>query len=94
MDDEIYNGSKMEPEDPMPVTLSIKNVPDHVAERLRRRARNNHRSLQGELLAILEDAVGTQVHSISDLRRLTEQLGLRTADDSTEIIRKERDERG
>lgn len=32
--------------------LSIKNVPDDVVERLRARARANHRSLQGELLEL------------------------------------------
>lgn len=40
----------------LPVTLSIKYVPDHVAQRLRERAARNHRSLQGELLAIVEEA--------------------------------------
>lgn len=41
----------------MPVSLSIKNVPDEIAERLRRRAARAHRSLQGELLTIIEQAV-------------------------------------
>jgi plasmid stability protein len=41
----------------MPVNLSIKNVPDAVASRLRQRADRNHRSLQGELMAILESVV-------------------------------------
>ena len=41
----------------MPVNLSIKNAPDDVVERLRARAARNGRSLQGELLAIVEDAV-------------------------------------
>ena len=41
----------------VPVTLSIKYVPDHVARRLRERAARNQRSLQGELLAIVEEAV-------------------------------------
>ncbi len=40
----------------MPVNLSIKNVPDAVAEALRTRAERNHRSLQGELMVILESA--------------------------------------
>ncbi len=40
----------------MSVNLSIKDVPDDVAERLRRRAASNHRSLQGELLSIVEQA--------------------------------------
>ncbi len=33
--------------------LSIKNVPEPVVEKLRRRASENHRSLQGELMAIV-----------------------------------------
>lgn len=41
----------------MPVNLSIKNVPDALAARLRERAERNHRSLQGELIAILEGAL-------------------------------------
>ena len=41
----------------MPVDLSVKRVPDEVARRLRKRADANHRSLQGELMAILQEAV-------------------------------------
>ena len=41
----------------MPVSLSIKAVPDAIVERLRRRAAGNHRSLQRELMAIVEAAV-------------------------------------
>ena len=41
----------------MPVDFSVKGVPDSVAKRLRSRAEQNHRSLQGELMAILHDAV-------------------------------------
>lgn len=40
----------------MPVNLSIKNVPDELADKLRARAERNHRSLQRELMAILEQA--------------------------------------
>jgi plasmid stability protein len=40
----------------MAVNLSIKGVGDDVAARLRLRAERNHRSLQGELMAIVEDA--------------------------------------
>jgi plasmid stability protein len=36
--------------------LSVKDVPEELAERLRRRAARNHRSLQGELMAIIERA--------------------------------------
>jgi plasmid stability protein len=40
----------------MGVNLSIKDVPADVAERLRQRAARNHRSLQGELMAIVTAA--------------------------------------
>ena len=40
----------------MPVNLSIKGVPDSVAAALRARAARNHRSLQRELMAIVETA--------------------------------------
>jgi len=33
--------------------LSIKNVPEHVVEKLRQRAASHHRSLQGELLELI-----------------------------------------
>lgn len=38
-------------------TLSIKEVPEAWAQLLRERAARHHRSLQGELLAIIEQAV-------------------------------------
>ncbi len=37
--------------------ISIKDVPDQWAQTLRQRAARNHRSLQGELMAILEQAI-------------------------------------
>ena len=37
-------------------TLTIKDVPEPLAERLRQRAARNHRSLQGELMSIIEQA--------------------------------------
>jgi hypothetical protein len=40
----------------MPVNFSVKKVPDALARRLRERAERNHRSLQQELLSILEAA--------------------------------------
>jgi plasmid stability protein len=40
----------------MAVNLSVKNVPEAMAAKLRGRAERNHRSLQGELMAILEAA--------------------------------------
>ena len=39
------------------MNLSIKGVPEQIAARLRARAERNHRSLQGELMAIINTAV-------------------------------------
>lgn len=48
--DHIHFGTNMP-------NLSVKDVPEAWAEALRQRAARNHRSLQGELMAILEGAV-------------------------------------
>jgi plasmid stability protein len=73
------------------VTLSVKNVPKDLAKRLRERAARNHRSLQGELLAILTEA-GT-VTTISDLAALVRRIGLRSPPESAAMIRADRDAR-
>lgn len=44
----------------MPVTLTIKQVPDQIAQGLRARAAKHHRSLQGELMFIIEQAALAQ----------------------------------
>lgn len=44
----------------MPVTLTIKQVPDELAARLRELAARNHRSIQGELMHTLETLLATQ----------------------------------
>ena len=49
----------------MAVNLSIKGVPDALAERLRDRAKRHHRSLQGELMAIIEAAATGDALSIA-----------------------------
>ncbi|MGH7090697.1 MAG: FitA-like ribbon-helix-helix domain-containing protein [Stellaceae bacterium] len=76
----------------MPVDLSIKNAPDEVVQRLRRRAERHHRSLQGELLAIIEDAVRSE-RTLSPAELLAEvhRLGLHTQADSAAIVRADRD---
>ncbi|MDP2751550.1 MAG: Arc family DNA-binding protein [Rhodocyclaceae bacterium] len=47
--------------------LSIKDVPEALAEKIRQRAVNNHRSLQGELMALLEGAGNESPHAPSML---------------------------
>ena len=57
----------------MSVNLSIKGVPETLAERLRARAERNHRSLQGELMQIIEHAAAEPAHTSATLRRGTER---------------------
>ena len=78
----------------MPVNLSIKNAPDEVVRRLRLRAARNHRSLQGELMAIIETAVDEK-RFLTPLELLEEvkKLGLQSASEATDIIRADRDSR-
>lgn len=76
----------------MPVTLSIKHAPDEVVQRLRERAARNHRSLQGELLAIIEKAsMEKPVPSATELLAEIRALGIKTPSDSLEILRADRD---
>jgi plasmid stability protein len=78
----------------MPVNLSIKNAPDDLVERLRERAAKHHRSLQGELLAIIEEAVRPPAR-LTPSAVLAEvcRLGLETPGDAVAIIRADRDDR-
>lgn len=78
----------------MPVNLSIKNAPDHVVQRLKARAARHHRSLQGELLAILEEAARpprqlTVEEVLAEVRRLQ----LSTPAESAAMVRADRDAR-
>jgi plasmid stability protein len=78
----------------LPVNLSIKNAPDEIVRRLRERASRHHRSLQGELLAILEASVRFEEQlGPDDLLAEVQRLGLRTPSESTATIRTDRDAR-
>jgi plasmid stability protein len=90
----------------MPVNLSVKNVPDDLAERLRRRAAANRRSLQRELLSILESAAGygetragqasgapRDTLTIEELAKLSLKLFPHGTASSVEYIRRLRDRR-
>jgi antitoxin FitA len=77
----------------VPVNLSIKRVPDRIVAKLRRRAIAHHRSLQGELLSLLEEAVEPGRLTVEELRREIKKLGRSTPDESTAMIREDRDAR-
>ncbi|MBM3560049.1 MAG: Arc family DNA-binding protein [Alphaproteobacteria bacterium] len=78
----------------MAVNLSIKNAPDEVLQGLRRRAEKHHRSLQGEMLAILEEAVrGSRRLTVYEVLAEVRRLGLHTPREAAADTRADRDAR-
>jgi plasmid stability protein len=78
----------------MPVNLSIKDVPDELADRLRRRAEASHRSMQGELMAILERALSPRTPmTIAQVLERVRRLDLTTPREAAADLRRERDDR-
>lgn len=78
----------------MPVSLSIKNAPDDMVKRLKERAERHHRSLQGELMAILDEAVGAaRPLTPDDVLTAVRQLGLSTPGEAAAMVREDRDGR-
>jgi plasmid stability protein len=77
----------------MSVNLSIKNAPEEVVRLLKERAARHRRSLQGEMLAILEDAVRPpRVLTPGDVLAEVRRLGLHSPDESRHIVRETRDD--
>ncbi len=75
-------------------TLTIENISDDLVKRLRERAESHRRSMQGELIAILEQNLGTSGKlSLSEFRKELDKLDFQTGDDSTRWIREDRDAR-
>ncbi len=72
----------------MPVNLSIKNVPDELVEKLRERAKRHHRSLQKELLAILEEALSPKPLTVEEAYRRIRSLGIQTPDETAAMVRR------
>jgi plasmid stability protein len=76
----------------MPLNLSIKNAPDELVVLLKARASRNHRSMQGELLAILEDAVRTPGGLTPDeVLVRSRRLGLEPGPAAVDLVRSDRD---
>lgn len=77
----------------MAVNLSIKNVPDTLVERLRERALRHHRSLQGELVSILEEVLASRRLTIEEVHRRVSDTGLLTGGEAVDMVREDRDGR-
>jgi len=77
----------------MPVNVSVKNVPDDIMDKLRKRAKRHHRSLHGELMVILEEAVGPAALSLNEAEVRLDAMRFTTGDESTTWIRELRNAR-
>ncbi len=82
----------------MGVNISIKNVPEEKVAQLKARAKRNHRSLRGELLALIEAATEVELPqqktmTIDEVIEQGLRLGLRTPSQATQWIREDRDNR-
>jgi plasmid stability protein len=78
----------------MGMSLSIKNVPDDWVERLRDRADRHHRSLQGELMSILEATLQSEGRlTVEELLQEIRGRGVSTPSEAAEMIRADRDGR-
>jgi plasmid stability protein len=75
----------------MSASLSIKDVPESLVRALRSRAQANHRSMQGELMSILEAAVAPRPFQAMELLRRVRARGLSTPAESVQMIREDRD---
>ncbi len=69
-------------------TLSIKNVPADVVEKLRRRAARNHRSMQGELLALVSAAAADTDEGSRKDAMAAQKQGTKTIEEIMEAQRK------
>ncbi|MFT3906713.1 MAG: Arc family DNA-binding protein [Steroidobacteraceae bacterium] len=75
--------------------MTVRNIPRSVLERLRARAIRHRRSMQGEILAILETVAATDRPelSVSQLLARVRSRGVATPAESAEMIRADRDGR-
>jgi plasmid stability protein len=78
----------------MPTTLTLKNIPDELYERLKAAASVHRRSLNGEAIVCLERALGatkiSAVERLERIRRLRAQLPeLSISDAEIDVMKRE-----
>jgi plasmid stability protein len=75
--------------------LLVRDLDPAVVVRLKDKARQNRRSLQGEVKAILEEAAAraTREEALAMIDKWQRKWGDRIFSDSTQMIREDRDQR-
>jgi plasmid stability protein len=79
----------------MPATLTIKKAPEDLLLKLKEMARGHHRSLQGEVLTILEHAVelNDMPKGVNAVLARVRETGVKAPTGLTRLIRDDRDGR-
>lgn len=79
------------------VTVTVKNIPEQVYERIKTQAKTNHRSINGEILSILEQAISIPPIDVMEtlkrarkVRELTANYKI-TADEIEKLINEGRE---
>jgi antitoxin FitA len=67
----------------VPTTLTLKNIPDAIYERLKASAAANHRSLNGEAIVCLEKALRPNKVSVEERLRRADELRARVRGEIT-----------
>jgi antitoxin FitA len=75
------------------MNLSIKNVPEDLVRRLKDRAKANHRSLQGEVVSMLEEATSPRMKrkTIREVGEEARKLSLPSVSEAAALVRMDRD---
>jgi plasmid stability protein len=69
----------------------VRNLPDKVVRKLKKRARQRRRSLQEELKDILEQAAQQQATNVqAEIKRIRKLFAGRKFSDSSDLIRQDR----
>ena len=63
-------------------SITVKNIPEEIYDRLKQRARANRRSINGEIIVIIEDAVKSRKIAPEDFLVRARQLREKTADNT------------
>jgi len=73
--------------------LLVRNIESKTIERLKSRAKQHKRSLQGEAKSILEEAaqIMTMEEALKRARKIRKSFGDRKLSDSAELIREDRE---
>ena len=75
----------------MAVDIALRGLPDSLVQRLRERAESHHRSLEAEVVALLQESLPGDSLTPHEILERVRALGLETPAESAAFIRSDRD---